>query len=142
MGVVGLARAAGIDSLEVNGAPRVTICLCSDHHPALPIHRSIHRNSFQHPKPHISVQTIQDRLLPVERYDTRGVHGSRACSRINMEFKWGAALKEGQGLVFTNIECGSSVSVQQIPPELRKIFLCGRAGHRGWSSWWQLPPRT
>ena len=46
LGVVGLARAASIDSLEVYCAPRVAIGFGCDHHPALPLRRRVHRDSL------------------------------------------------------------------------------------------------
>ena len=83
---MGLARAAGIDSLEVNCAPGISIGFCCHHHPALPFHWGVHRDSLKHPKPHVPVEAIQDCLLPVERHDARSVHSARAGFRVNMEF--------------------------------------------------------
>ena len=111
MGVVGLARAAGIDSLEVDSASGIPIGLSRDNHSALPPHRSIHWNSFYHPKSYISVEAVQDSLLPVERHCARGVYCSRTGIGVNMELKGRTALEERERLVLTNVKCGRSVPV-------------------------------
>ena len=135
---MGLTGAASIDSLEVNCAPWIPICFCCDRHPALPLDWGVHRSPLQHPKPDVSVEAVENCLLPVEGYNARGMHSSGPCCRVNMEFKGRTALQEREWLVFTDIECGGSISVHQILPELREIFLQGRAWHQGRGRWWQL----
>ena len=73
---MGLAGAAVIDCLEVHRTSRVPICFSCDHHPTLPLDRHVDRDPLQDTKPHISGESIQYCLLPVEGYSARGLNSS------------------------------------------------------------------
>ena len=102
---MGLAGAAVIDCLEVHHMPRVPICFSRDHHPTLPLDRRVDRNPLQDTKPHISGESIQYCLLPMEGYSAGGVDSGGASCGVDVELQWGAALKIGERLVLTYIEC-------------------------------------
>ena len=129
--MVGLTGAAVIDCLEVHSALGVPICFSRDHHPTLPLDRRVDRDQLQDTKPHISGESIQYCLLPVEGYSAWGVDSSGAGCGVHMELQRGAALEVGERLVLTDVKHRGSVPVQQELSQFWNILPCGRT----WKHW-------
>ena len=127
-----MTRTASVDSLEVHGASGIAIGFCSDYHPALPPHWGVDRDPFNYPESDVSVQAIEDSLLPVQGHCPRGVYSSRGGSGVDVKFQGRATLEVRERLVLAYIERGCCVSVKQELLQLRYIGLCGRAWHDHW----------
>ena len=79
LGVVGLAECMLVQGLKVNGASRLAVLLCADHHAVTPCHRRTDGYLLQHAEANVLVEACLNLVLPVDGHRDGGVTGHWRC---------------------------------------------------------------
>ena len=130
--VVSLSRSVSVESRVVYNTARGTVMLGCDHHPTAPSDGVVHRDLLQNTGTDISVKTVLDRLLPVERDLTGSVDSHGPSLLVNKDPERRGVVHQVEGLVLTDIEGTGLVPVQDVLPESGNILRCRGTGEDRW----------
>ena len=120
--MVSLAGSVTIEGSVVNNSPWAAIKLGSDDHSAAPSHWVIDRDLLKDTQTDITVQTLLDRLLPVEGHLTGCVDGHGCGLLVSKDPERRRILHEAERLMLATVESTTFESVQDVLFQPREIL--------------------
>ena len=120
--MVSLAGSVTIEGSVVNNSPGTAIKFGGNDHPAAPSHWVIDRNLLEDAQTDVTVQTLLDRLLPVEGHLTGSVDGHRCGLLISKDPERRRVLHEAERLMLATVESTTFESVQDVLFQPREIL--------------------